>query len=197
MKNIEHDNFVGIYDGFFSPVYCDKLIAYHDWCTDNNRTFGRPNHETIKKDESTCLNPIFHNEIEYAKDNLVGYVEEFNRVFWDECYKDYSDTYSNLHNYDNHTIFTYKIQKTEPGGGYHIWHCENGEKLFSKRVGVYILYLNDVEEGGETELWASYNVKPEAGKLLLFPATWTYPHRGKMPISNDKYIITGWIYLQE
>jgi hypothetical protein len=40
-------------------------------------------------------------------------------------------------------------------------------------------------------------VKPEAGKLLFFPATWTYPHRGMMPISNDKYIITGWIYLND
>jgi hypothetical protein len=37
------------------------------------------------------------------------------------------------------------------------------------------------------------SIKPKSGKLLIFPACWTYPHRGTMPISDDKYIITGWI----
>ena len=32
------------------------------------------------------------------------------------------------------------------------------------------------------------------GKLLIFPATWTYMHRGNVPISEDKYIVTGWLY---
>jgi hypothetical protein len=50
------------------------------------------------------------------------------------------------------------------------------------------------EEGGETELCIDLKIKPEKGKLLIFPASWLYPHSGKMPISNDKYIVTGWIY---
>ncbi len=65
------------------------------------------------------------------------------------------------------------------------------------RVITFLWYLNDVNEGGETELWDNYLIKPETGKLLLFPASWTFPHRGKMPISNDKYIITGWLYVNE
>jgi hypothetical protein len=35
------------------------------------------------------------------------------------------------------------------------------------------------------------------GKLLLFPASWVFPHRGKMPISEDKYIVTGWFHVTE
>ena len=61
----------------------------------------------------------------------------------------------------------------------------------------YLWYLNTVIEGGETVFWDSYKIKPEAGKIVLFPACWTFPHTGKMPISNDKYIITGWIYVNE
>ena len=51
-----------------------------------------------------------------------------------------------------------------------------------------------MDEGGETQFWDNYKVKPQKGKLVLFPASWTYPHSGLMPISHDKYIITGWIY---
>ena len=69
------------------------------------------------------------------------------------------------------------------------------EKKKKYRVITFIWYLNNVEEGGETEFWKDYNIKPTTGKLVLFPASWTFPHRGKMPISDDKYIITGWIYL--
>ena len=63
------------------------------------------------------------------------------------------------------------------------------------RVITYIFYLNDVEEGGETEIWGgNVKIKSKAGKLLLFPSCWTFPHRGVMPISDNKYIITGWLY---
>jgi hypothetical protein len=63
------------------------------------------------------------------------------------------------------------------------------------RVITYIWYLNNVENGGETEIWDDFKIKPETGKLLLFPASWTFPHRGIMPISDNKYIITGWLYI--
>jgi hypothetical protein len=63
------------------------------------------------------------------------------------------------------------------------------------RIITYLWYLNDVEEGGETVLEDNIFIKPTIGKLLLFPACWTYPHCGRIPISSNKYIITGWIYI--
>jgi Rps23 Pro-64 3,4-dihydroxylase Tpa1-like proline 4-hydroxylase len=63
------------------------------------------------------------------------------------------------------------------------------------RVLTYIWYLNDVDIGGETEFFGGkLKIKPETGKLLLFPACWTYPHKGCVPVSDNKYIITGWVY---
>ena len=58
----------------------------------------------------------------------------------------------------------------------------------------YLFYLNTIEEGGETEFIDGTKIKPETGKLLIFPATWTYEHRGNVPISSNKYICTGWLY---
>ena len=88
----------------------------------------------------------------------------------------------------------YQIQKYIKYDGFYVWHNDVSIKnQLSERIITFIFYLNDIEEGGET-LFYNGKVKPEAGKLLLFPATWTYNHKGNMPKSNDKYIITGWVY---
>jgi hypothetical protein len=58
----------------------------------------------------------------------------------------------------------------------------------------FILFLNDVEEGGEVEIMGKTKIKPEKGKLLIFPSGWCFPYCNKMPISDDQYIITGKIF---
>lgn len=194
MKKIIHENFVGIYEGYFSEDFCDNLIKHFEWCQQNNRTFGRPEAEKFKKDDSVCLEPNNIQEINFMLPQINQYLGEFNSNFWDVCYKEYLEKYSVLSDYDRHTVFTYKLQKTLPGGGYHIWHCEDGSQAFSKRVGVYLLYLNDVEEGGETEfLYFSKRIKPKKGTLLIFPPNYPWAHRGNPPLSGIKYILTGWM----
>ena len=91
---------------------------------------------------------------------------------------------------------TMQLQKYEKNVGKYVYH-QDGLCDFTKRKIrklTFLWYLNNVEEGGETEFWSKYSIKPEAGKLVLFPADWTFPHTGKVPISNDKYIITGWLW---
>lgn len=96
----------------------------------------------------------------------------------------------------NHIIEYFMIQKYSQNKGKYIYHHDALIETENKkhRIFAYLWYLNDVDEGGETEFWGEYKIKPECGKLLIFPACWTYPHCGKMPISSDKYIITGWVY---
>ena len=56
-----------------------------------------------------------------------------------------------------------------------------------------MIYLNDVKEGGETEfLYHSKRIKAEKGKIIIFPTDFMHTHRGNPPISNSKYILTGW-----
>ena len=90
----------------------------------------------------------------------------------------------------------FNIQKYTKNVGYYHWHNDEHIKVQERkhRLLTYIWYLNDVHVGGETEFAGNYKIKPEAGKFVFFPASWTCPHRGIMPIDNDKYIITGWIY---
>lgn len=189
-----YENFIGIYDNAFTEKFCDDLIAHFEWCKKNNRTFGRPEAESVKKDQSVCLNPTSAEEIAFSHPNIQGVIGEFNDVFWNVCYKEYLEQYSVLADYAQHTIYTYKIQKTVPSGGYHVWHSEHGNMQFSGRTGVYLLYLNDVDEGGETEfLYLSKRISPKKGRLLIFPPNYPWAHRGNPPLSGDKYIMTGWM----
>ena len=87
--------------------------------------------------------------------------------------------------------YGYQIQKTAPGEEY-VWHQDSRFEDGYARVLTYIWYLNDVDEGGETEFYDGSIIKPVAGRMVIFPATWTFMHRGKTP-STDKYIVTGWM----
>ena len=68
------------------------------------------------------------------------------------------------------------------------------DNRYGIRMLTLIWYLNDVDEGGETEFVDGTIVKPKTGQVLIFPTSWYMAHRGRMPISNKKYIITSWLY---
>ena len=57
-----------------------------------------------------------------------------------------------------------------------------------------MFYLNDVEEGGETEFYhQKLKIKPKKGTCVIFPTYFTHKHKGHIPISNDKYIMNVWV----
>ncbi|WP_299811256.1 2OG-Fe(II) oxygenase [uncultured Shewanella sp.] len=91
------------------------------------------------------------------------------------------------------------IQKYLQGkGGYPHWHSEQfpqlGHNEALHRVVLYMFYLNDVEEGGETEFYYQKKlIKPKKGTMVIAPASFTHSHRGNVPLSGDKYIATSWI----
>lgn len=88
------------------------------------------------------------------------------------------------------------IQHYLPKGGYFDWHCERGSKepVISARHLVFITYLNDVEDDGETEFfYQNLKIKPKKGLTVIFPADWTFTHRGIPSKSQEKYIVTGWL----
>ena len=85
----------------------------------------------------------------------------------------------------------YQIQKTQPGD-YYIWHHDQT----TSRLVTFIWYLNDVKDDGYTEFIDGTRIQPEAGKLIIFPATWDFLHRGVSPKTEIKYICTGWVHAQ-
>ncbi|UTA49014.1 2OG-Fe(II) oxygenase [Simiduia sp. 21SJ11W-1] len=120
----------------------------------------------------------------------------------------------NLHEFDDDTLLhviravfrlgNVNLQKYTAGrGGYHHWHSEfyphptDPRQESLHRVLVFMYYLNTVAEGGETEfLYQRTKLAPQAGSLVLFPTDFTHTHRGCVPQSGDKYILTSWVLYQ-
>jgi hypothetical protein len=94
------------------------------------------------------------------------------------------------------------LQKYLQGtGGYHHWHSEiypqNASCETLHRVLLWQFYLNDVEDGGETEfLYQNRKVEARKGRLVIAPAGFTHTHKGHVARSGDKYIATSWILFQ-
>ena len=187
------ENFVGTYEDAFTKEYCDSVITYFNDAEKAGLGITRQQQGDLKivKDDTQVY---VHSELQLK----YGYeiIDKFNAVFWGDIYPTYSTEYGALKSSGKHQNYAFKIQKTEVGGGYHAWHYESSNREMSNRLLTWILYLNDVEEGGETEfLYQHKRVKPKQGTLVIAPAAFTHTHRGNPPLSNTKYILTGWIEL--
>jgi hypothetical protein len=87
------------------------------------------------------------------------------------------------------------IQYYKPKEGFFQYHTERSSNNVPEtyRHLVFMTYLNDVDDEGETEFfYQGIKVKPKKGKTLIWPADWTHTHRGITSTTQEKYIITGW-----
>lgn len=94
------------------------------------------------------------------------------------------------------------VQKyLKASGGYHHWHSEiypqNASCESLHRALLFQFYLNDVEQGGETEFYyQKRKIEARQGRLIIAPAGFTHSHKGHVAASGDKYIATSWILFQ-
>jgi hypothetical protein len=195
------EGFVGVFENFFTPEECQYAIDEFERIDNLGLTWSRQDyndaHKMVKQDQSywTGRNSERFNIREVdtgGLDHTIGY--KFNQRFWEQAWKHYAAEFATLDQLKG-AFWGIKMQRTIPTGGYHIWHYEKADAATQSRVLAFILYLNDIEEGGETELlYQSKRFKPKQGKLIIFPCDWTHTHRGNPPLSQTKYILTGWMH---
>ena len=191
--NISDDG-TAMFDGFIPMQLCDDYIKYFD---DREQAGFAKDRWTSQGQKSTIMEDaqLFLSNGAFLTDVDAMFISErFLKIFWEEMYAAYAKKFSILTNYHPHKIYHLKIQKTAPTQGYHVWHSEHGSRDYATRILSFILYLNDVEEGGETEfLYMKKRVQAKKGRVLLWPAAFPHTHRGNPPLSGTKYILTGWV----
>lgn len=197
--NPEYHDFIGVYHDTYPEGFCEHLIAEFERLTNSgagvNRQRGEGARKHVKNDLQLGLNFGVHTAKDFGEFSST-------RLFFDgiqRCYEHYLEQFSVLGE-GNIRGTAMKMQRTDPGGGYHIWHGEQGNGEHADRVLVYMLYLNTLEpeEGGETEfLYQRKRVRPTANTVLLWPAAFTHAHRGNVVLGDkSKYIVTGWFYYE-
>ena len=187
----EYEDFIGSYSNFIDSFLCKNIIDTFDYYQNIGAVFC-----SGEQFNNTCAGrfdwSIDLREMQaHMPDRPAEYLNQELGNAWNE----YSIIFGNLRGTVPYYSLSQKVQKTPTGGGYHNWHHENGTERYSQRVAVWMIYLNDDYEGGETEfLYYKKRIKPERGKLLIWPAGYTHTHRGNMVLSGNKYILTGWFY---
>lgn len=196
-KTVNIDNFIGVYDNYITKEECNRAIKLYE---DENKLKKTINRVVVEK--ASIL----------EKKDTQYFAQSFNlEIWWSElktiifnfgmAWKHYDKNIGAAAAYGGNIDFqltSLKIQKTLPTEGYHLWHVEHGQGFVNEpRAFVYSIYLNDIEEGGETEfLHFSKRVKPKAGRIVIWPAGFPYLHRGNPPLSGEKYILTSWMLLR-
>ena len=189
------EDFIGMFPETFTSDECKKYIDYFNKLDELDIAWDRPEASHVKKDKAVGVLKIQHEQ-SHIKEVDARYI--INPILQKlmENYKLYVQKYSILNNFGKHAIYDFKIQKTSPGEGYHVWHCEHGDKTARDRVGAFTVFLNTIQEGGETEfLYLKKRVPAVEGTMVIWPAGFTHCHRGNPPLDRDKYILTGWLEL--
>ena len=195
-KTVNITNFIGVYDGYITSDECNKVIKLYEEQDKFNKTVNRLGSEgspiLLKQDQQYFA----------SGGNIEIWWEELKSMLFnfDMAWKHYQKNVGADMAYDVEEFFytSLKIQKTLPTEGYHVWHLEHQRGFTNEpRAFVFSIYLNDVEEGGETEfLHFSKRVKPKKGRIVIWPAAFPYVHRGNPPLSGEKYILTSWMMLR-
>lgn len=177
------ERWIKTYPKIFSQDECEGMIEYFEEAKAHHKQT-----KTVGHRDFTELNLMDHS----GKSNMN--LEIYNR------FKNISDRYkidTSLHPKQwphEHAWEALRIKKYERNSGVFLDHVDVGDYESARRFLVFFVYLNDVTIGGETEFVSlDLQVSPESGKVLVFPATWEFVHRGNIPVDKDKYILGAYL----
>ena len=179
-----YKDFIGVYENVIPKDICNQIIDV-------------ANSNSLAQRNENFLSQMVRDSSLFLEDVNIELVKKLEDIFKNKIFPLYKRKYPIYYNLAPQYISEWKVQKTLPTEGFNIFHCENGDWGSKDRVAVYTIYLNDIKEGGETEfLFQSLRIKPTQGTICIFPAGFTHTHRGNPPLSEEKFIVTGWIKYQ-
>lgn len=183
-------NFIECFEGIASEDYCDRMVNKLEDLIANdsgNNCLGREANGGVANRQDVSR---------YFERDCPDLAKETNDIL-DEGLREYLLKYPSLGMMGFYSTVV-KVQKTEPKGGFHTWHTEQGSgRSVATRCLVWMIYLNSLPESEGTTEFLEFGLKlqPKKGTLVLWPAGWTHTHRGNPVYTQNKYIATGWYYL--
>lgn len=173
---------MSVVDGVISPYTCRQMVNWFEELAPFQRSMVGDEQEG-REDDVRTSSSVFYPFIHY---DVPEYASETNKAVWKAVTEYAKVTHCPIREFEDPSV-----QKYEPGQKYD-WHMDasgmNGRTVSA------VLYLNDVEEGGETEFaYFNYKVTPKAGRLAIFPANYIWMHRALPPVKGTKYAIAYFV----
>ena len=192
MKNL-------IYEYQYDPDKCDLFVELFHEAKEKGLTMpglcGQHNSDSrvetnVKKSTDLYFALLDNSDIDPEKYKMKEFTEFIYGVI-DNYLED-----TRLNNIVGQLEFKEPLQihHYAPGEGFYALHGDSATYKTSTRVLVFILYLNDVKDGGTFFPWQDYKSESKKGNMIVFPASYTHPHRGVVSYDEDKYILTGWVF---
>lgn len=203
----QFDDFVGVWENFVPEAVCTEIIDFFKSWKENATTINEERDLKfldIADADSTASSGstqfasghLGRNDLAIMLDNMNIPLANTVNQYLQSCVNHYCREYNALGS-SPLTSWSIKMQETPAGGGYHIYHYERGSFNESARELVWMIYLNEDFDGGETEFfYQKKRIKPSTGTVIIWPAGFTHTHRGNLVLEGTKYVVTGWYYQQ-
>ena len=175
--------------GFIPKKECECLINYFE----SNEDLHIPGQLGFFK----TIDPARKKSTDIVLNILKNFF--WIKTYLQECIEEYEKQYPFLKRISQWNICEdYRLQRYYPGEGYFVEHCENqgpdlGGNGGDRRMLAWMIYLNDVTDGGHTVFpQQKRKFQPRMGDVLIWPAYFTHSHHGMTSKKHTKYIATGW-----
>ena len=174
------ESFIG---GWFIPSsVCDKLISYYN--KSNNVIVGTNASFVVNKKIKDSLDLVIYKNNQDTE--ITEYLKYLQTVL-----NLYIKKYPELNTNQRFEFYRANIQKYPKKGGFKVWHHERSSLFSSRRILVFMTYLNNIDNGGTKFKYQKIVTPSKKGLTLIWPTDFTHTHKGEI-VDKEKMIITGW-----
>jgi prolyl 4-hydroxylase len=174
------------YDDVISKEYCQYLIdKFHQY-----KHLGVSNNNEIKRFDELNYSrfaDLYTDEVNVLANVMAEYVLRYIED------NDIQSWQFPLHQIREWRFEDFRHKCYQPDVGVFEDHVDGSNIDSKERYLVMFIYLEDGEGGETVMLDQNIAVERKAGRLLMFPPMWTYPHRANMPRGNEKNIVGSYL----
>lgn len=177
--------FIQVYDNCIEENICKELINFFENNPNKHERVENervPNFTQFNITQNLNISQRINQLHNYLIEVVLYYKSKYYNLMPDFCFP------------ESHSFEQFRIKKyNNDGNDMFDEHVDVTDYLSSRRFLSLFWYLNDVDEGGET-VFSDLTIKPQTGKLVIFPPLWMFPHKGNPPISNTKYLLSTYLH---
>lgn len=181
------DNYIRVYDNVLTSEEC---YYYINLIENNPKRMG----QFHNKEGVSSIN----SDIKLSEDINISYsfpeaAENLLKLFCNilDRYEEDISIKLNLKNCEHFVGRVYRKDK-----GHYNTHVDCYSKKTIGRALSILLYLNDINKGGELVFPnQNKNIEARKGRIVVFPSYWMYRHGANIPLDTDRYMIRTFMNL--